>query len=524
MMKKQKILIIVFASLFAVLTVLYFAVIKPLVSTGESEETKLELLDGEVKINDKLTNFYIFEPIERSSMQSIEVENEYGTYKIYRDSSDKFQLDGYMGLTFNSEKFSSLVVTSGTPTAMMRVTAEPTEEELAEYGLDKPQARWTVTTTTGEEFTMYVGGNLLTEGGYYVRYADRDAVYIMSNTLADTILSPVEVLIDPILLAGMSQNEYYMVDDFTVWHGEELFVHISRVPDSEKKDPSAITEVKMNYPLPEGGGADGDGTYYEANDNKYFQILYSFISLKGDSVVCFAPNEEELTEYGLSSPAYSVIYTFKDYTFVLFVSEKQADGSYYAVSNVLGYTAVCSVSADTLGWLEDGAFKWIMSTPFFENIKDVSRITLKGSGIDVDYRLSHSTDADENALLDVTEVNSGTEIPNKDVRNFREYYKTLLNITNQQYAELSDEDRAALISDESKVILEMTYEKSDGTVCEYKFYKYYSASEDKLSSGKIFVTVNGTGEFYTTNDLVNKVINDTPRVLAGLDVDPYGHK
>ena len=37
------------------------------------------------------------------------------------------------------------------------------------------------------------------------------------------------------------------------------------------------------------------------------------------------------------------------------------------------------------------------------------------------------------------------------------------------------------------------------------------------------MVVNGVGEFYTTNDLVDKVVNDTARVLDGLDVDAYGH-
>ncbi len=169
----------------------------------------------------KTTNIYIFDPLERSEIQSIEVTNEFGGYKVYRDASDTFQLEGCPGLTFDPEIFSSLVVSSGTPTAMMRVATDLTDEQMAEYGLDDPQASWTVTSTLGEKFTMYVGDALVTEGGYYVKYADRDAAYIVSTTLAETILQPAKVLLKPLLTAGMSQNDYFFVDSFSVWHGED---------------------------------------------------------------------------------------------------------------------------------------------------------------------------------------------------------------------------------------------------------------------------------------------------------------
>lgn len=213
--KNQKTLIVILGALFVVLLVLYFAVIRPLTTVVNDTDAHLELINDEVAITAKTTNFYIFQPLERASIQSIEVENEFGGYKIYRDAADAFQLDGFYGLSFDPELFSSLVVTTGTPTAMMRVATELDEAGLAEYGLDHPQASWTVTSTTGEKYRMYVGDNLITEGGYYVSYEKYpDTVYILSNTLADTILKPAYGLLQPLLTAGMSQNNYFFVDEF----------------------------------------------------------------------------------------------------------------------------------------------------------------------------------------------------------------------------------------------------------------------------------------------------------------------
>lgn len=506
------------AVLFVVLLVLYFAVIRPLTAEVEDTSIAADLIEGEVMITAKTSNFYIFQPIERSAIQSIEVENEYGGYKIYRDASDTFQLEGFLGLQFDQELFSSLVVTTGTPTAMMRVAQDLDEEGLAEYGLDDPQASWTVTTTSGEKFTMYVGDCLITEGGYYVKYEPRNAVYILSTTLADTILKPDYAMLQPLLTAGMSSNDYFLVDEFTVWHDDELFVHVDRVPEEEMSNPDGIVEVNLTYPKPETKEAQA---LYTLNDSLYFEILYNFMALSGDSVLAFLPDEAQLEEFGLLDPAYTVRYVFNDYEFILFISELQADGTYNAVSSLYGYSIVCSVSSEYLGWLEYGKFDWLSAAPFYENIANVSRIHLYGSGIDTDFRLAHSTDESGNAALEVTEVNSGIVIPNKDVKNFREYYKTLLNITNQEYATLSEEDIAALMDKEDEVVLTMVYETVDGDEFEFKFYRYVELSTGKISGGKIFVTVNGLGEFYTTNDLIDKVISDSPRVLAGLDISAY---
>lgn len=525
MIKKQKRLFYVMGGAFLVLLILYFAVIRPLTATVEESVAPKELLEWESKYNDLVETFYIFEPLPRASIQQIKVENEFGGYTVYRDASDTFQLKGFVGLQFDQELFSSLVVTTGTPTVMMRVAVDAAPEQLEEFGLVNPQASWTVTSTSGEDFTIQVGDLAITEGGYYVLYepdeskgySNKNAVYFMSTTLADTILKPDHTLISPILTAGMSQNNYFFVDEFTVWHGtDELFVHIERIPDDQKKNPDSIVEIDMTYPR-----QDAD-TKYQVNDSLYFEILYNFMMLEGDSILAFQPTDEQLEEFGLADPAYIISYTFQDYEFILFVSEQQPDGSYNAVSSMYGYALVCNVSKDKLGWLEYDKFDWIFPTPFYENIVDVTRITLSGSGVDVDYHLKHGTTEGGVATLEVTEVKSGTVIPNEDVRNFREYYKTMLNITNQEYARMSAEDMAALSSNEDKRILTMTYEKTDGSSYEFRFYKHYAASTDTITTGKIFVVVNDLGEFYTTNDLINKIINDTSRVLQGLDVEAYG--
>ncbi len=516
MIKQQKRLFLILAALFVLLLIVYFAVVRPLLVVEEAQRGPGELLEGEVPYNDRVSNFYIYQPMDRSAIQSIQVENEHGGYTIYRDATDTFQMEGYAGLSFNDELFASLVVTTGRPMAVSRIGVDLSEEELAVYGFDNPIASWTVTATSGKKYTTYVGSNLLTDGGYYVKFADRNAVYAFDNTLANTILKPAFTLLKPILTAGLDQSNYLFVDQFRIFRGEDLYVQIDRVPENQMKNPDDLVEAKLSYPTPE----DGD-RLYPLNDNYYYNALYFLINLSGESVVAFKPTDEELDKYGLLNPAYSLHYKFGNYTVYLMASEQQPDGSFYAVSNLYGYTVVCSVSGDLLGWIAEDTFAWIDHAPFFEFITDVARITLNGSGVDVDFRLSHSVDSAGKAVLNVEEVKSGLKIPNEEVRNFRYFYTTLLNITNREYATMSQEDRAALLGMEDKIILKMTVTGNDGTKNEYQFYQYYEESADKISGGKVFVSINGIAEFYTTNDLIQKIINDVPRLLDGLDISAY---
>lgn len=526
--KKTTVGVIVLASLFVILLAVYLIFVRPLAAPAGDATVDLDLLDGEIRITDKLSTFYIFEPIKRESIHSIKVENEYGGYLVSRAPSSgsslgAFTLDGYSGVPFDDEMLASLIVTAGTPVAMKRVAQDLGDDPsaLAEYGLDKPQASWTLTATDKRTYTVYVGDRILSNGGYYVKYADRDAVYIVSTDLAETILADRCALLSPVLITGLTENNYFYADSFAVSRGNDLFLLVERVPEQLTADGKTI-EFRLSYPRPENNTSD---SVYVLDNGTYLDVLYTFIDLKGEQVVSFNPTEEELEKYGIADPEYAFILQYGQAELVVFISEKQEDGCYYAASSIYGYGIICKVPASTFAWLEYGQFKWIEDMPFYVDITKVSRLSVKGYGnstVDLDFSLKHTKGEAENYLLDVVENNSGKVFPNNDVGNFRYYYMTLMNITNQEYASISEEDKAALVSDDSNLIMTMTYEDTSGGIYEYRFYKYYESSTAHLSGGKVFVTVNGVGEFYTANDLVEKALSDAVRLMNGLDIDSFG--
>ncbi len=494
---------LILGGVFVVLLILYFAVIRPIVNAVEEapETEPLETVAGEVVgINDR---YMMYPQIERKGMQSIAVENEYGSYEFYRDANGDFQIRDFEGTAYDLTLFSNLVTSTGYTLSKVKVVDNATDAELEEYGLDHPKAKWTLTTITGEKYTVDVGYDLLTGGGYYCMLEGRRSVYVLDTVLEDTILAPIEALLTPVLLAGIDRNDYFLIDNFTVIHGDEVLCSITIVDPEDQNNPNALVENIMQYP-----------TSYYPNSDVYLNILYDYMALTGTSVVKLGAEEADYEKYGLLEPAHTILFDYNGVRFMLLFSELQPGDFYYVVSNLFPYEII-TIDRSSVKYLEYGLIDWIAEYPFQQWITSVSSMTIRGSGADVTFTLHHGTDENENATLDVS-ASTGKEIPNAEVYNFRQLYKTLLSIEIYDYVPLTEEEIAALTADESNCILTFSFKNLSGDETVYKFYPYSSTGRRSL------MTINGSGEFYVQTDLIEKIASDASRVLNDLDVDSYG--
>ena len=190
-MRRQNILIIVLASLFALLLVAYIFLIRPMEKENEAgEETSaVETEDGEsLGISDR---YFLFSSLERKDIKSIEVDNEYGGFTLTSDKDGDFHIKGFEHLNVDPEKLSSLVSVSTYTLAKTKVGSSLSDEKLLEYGLKTPQASWIVTDKDGNRFRVFVGDKLLTGGGYYCMFDGRRSVYVL-GTEVEEMLEAIE--------------------------------------------------------------------------------------------------------------------------------------------------------------------------------------------------------------------------------------------------------------------------------------------------------------------------------------------
>ena len=89
-----------------------------------------------------------------------------------------------------------------------------------------------------------------------------------------------------------------------------------------------------------------------------------------------------------------------------------------------------------------------------------------------------------------------------DTQNFRNFYRVLLLVNMEGYAESKPTD---------EWLLTFTVESTEGKIYEFKFYR--------LSTRKCYYTVNGSGEFYVSIDDVEKVLSDAKKLADGITIN-----
>ncbi len=502
-MKRQGILIIVIASLFAVMCVAYFAFIKPMTTPEETPEQPPETEEGEeLGISNR---FFMFGSIERGDIDNITVENKYGSYAFENDGKGNFHIRGYDSIPYDKELFATLVNISSYTLSKTKVGSNLSAEKIAEYGLDEPQASWTVTAKGGDSFKVFVGDRLLTGGGYYCMLEGRKSVYVLGTDVEKTVLVPVEGYVTPVLCAGISQDDYYLTEDFTMYKdGEQLF-SLRVVDKAEQINKEALAEVMMDYP-----------TDYYPNSSLYYELIYSYMDLKGDACVKLGATAEDFKKVGLDEPAHVITFKYNGVDFEIKFSALTEDGVYYATSNL--YPNIISTClAEKFEYLEYDLIKWIDQYVFQQYITNVEEMTVKTDKVEAAFALAHSFNEEGDALLYATA--NGELLGEDQISNFRQYYKSFIAVaiqdyyTNDEYCKLSVEEMEALIADKEKAYMIFTYTTLTGDKTEIAFYQY--------STRHSLVTVNGVGEFYVLTDLVKKIENDTERILKGETVTAF---
>jgi len=490
MLKTQKKLIIIIGIIAAVLIAAYFVIVPILKNLNSSVQEIPDLLPGEVLgLNNRIL---MFEHVEQAGIQEIEVHNDYGVYAFYRHTDDEFYIRDNEGAPYSKTAFSSLVVSAGYTISMKRVTTDC--PDMSEYGLDEASnpAWYKLTTIDGTEHIVYVGDIIPTGAGYYCRYDGRNAVYILSADISSTLLAPVVNLVSPYLAYPLATSGYFTVRDFYVYHYDECKIWIDYVEEGiETELPnSSYFEMKApaNYLV---------STNYELALQNFTQpIGLKTVALGHTSDVMTA---EELAPYGIDpeNPAWTIHYKHSDIDNFIFLSEKNADGTYYAYS--LLFNLVALVDQSMFSFLEWELIDYVNESLFMININDVAKIELETE----DYSETFTLEG-EGETLKVTPASTMATFGETDLKNFRQVYKTYLTIQMEGYADSTDT---------SELLLTLRFTTDDARVFEFKFYPY--------STRRCFYTINGEGEFYVLRDIVDKAISDTKKVVKGEPVDSW---
>ncbi len=459
----------------------------------------------------------VYPQVSTDDIQSIIVINEYGRYKIYRNTeTDSPEIEGFEGVAFHEQNMSSLMTSCGYPLAITKVGKT---EDLSEYGLDKTldengnvveqPPRFVMKTKDGVEYKCYIGDKITTGTGYYFLYEGRpDTVYVLDTSIAETLLAPVEVLVEPMIITPMTQNDYFMVHDFILRRYDQTIICFDYIEEADRKGTEFETSTyRMLYPQNITPSAEAISSamkqIYQAGGDEQAETKLE--------VVCLGVTDETLAKYNIGDDAYVVQYDYWERDLstagspvtvrenMILISPRNPDGSYYVASPY--FQQIVKAEAEACDFLTWDLFDWV-EAPFFQmKIGYVTDISVSdGRGFEVDYKLEG-----EGQELVVTEVNTGYK---PDVNNFRQFYKTLLYSSYEGDCSLESSEKEALKAlDDSEAQVVFTVKTDAGRVLTYKFYQY--------SERRSYVTLNGEGEFYCLKTVAEKILADAKRVQSG---------
>lgn len=532
MVKKQKIMIIAFTAFFAVLLLLYFLVILPIYKdrTAVKPQEPPVLLEGEA-YGDTGYNIVVFPHVAMNDIKRIKLKNSYGEFNFVKANENEFYLEEHPLAPIGAEAATNFAVDAGYLVASRRVVDNC--EDFSLYGLSDADSPTTYTLTTLKDVThtVYIGDAVPTGEGFYCRYKDRNAVYVISPQVMETLLAPATSMITPILAPPMAQTGYLDIRDFIMTKNGESFLYIKY--NQQRADEAANGSVyvqsvyDMLYP-----------SNYLVNDTAYTgDVLATFVTLQGERVLAAGTlenplrmNEKIMEEYGFSdleNVPYEIYYTYKvtnedkttseEAEMVIF-APSGAEGYYFAYS--YKYDTIVLISEKTVPYLKWDLLKYVNPTIYSHNITDVKSINVTAalkyrpdgaemSGIynvnetfDFKWVKKNETITDLECYAHSTgKTVTGTKLAANPVQSF---YGSLLWIEIGGYVKEDEVDIDAL---EEYACITVNY--ADDTKSVYRFYRY---------GNRCVYTLNGNREFYVNVRSVDKVIIDGINAAWGENV------
>ena len=497
----------------------------------------------------------MFPQISSEYLYSIQMKNEQGgDYTFYRtekgirikefeESNLKFDPDLYAKLCFScGYMLANRKIKATTDDSMVPIDKETGKLDYSVYGLDKPQATYTISqmlfkkNADGSDmykdgkyvidydesgnpkadpektYKVYIGDAILSGGGYYVRLEGRESVYIVTTDyIGDTILQPIEALVVPRVVYPVSVTYHSMGKDFILgklddWTKEVNLETIVAFTYSELDERANTVNSTRPY-LPAIDVMAG----YNINENSAISIFESFYSIEAIACRRIGITVETMKEFGLDKDVYYLTYkTFSgnysdngDKLYAenkLFISQKTENGTYYVAA--YEFDMIVEVDQYYLSFLEWDDMKWYNEAFIFHNIAYVRDVKFefngKAFGLPEDKTYDFDLDNSLSYAYYVNEKNEFKAVNLKDGKVYVEGNKKVYKIKGKSYdivAEVNLDTARVVGSEEvtlNPAITDVVYVQEN--------YYYTNANGDTVNVYPDYVTKTITSEIEKDKD------------------------
>ena len=402
----------------------------------------------------------------------------------------------------------------------------------------------TLKVASGEEYTLYFGDSTVTGASYYVRYEEKNSVYILASTaIADYILEGVESVITPSIVYPMGSTDYVQVEDFIIYEDIDYslistlmyekfgeFDRESASADEIKEYDAYYAEIFDTYSkkvchfsfqdlemrqnsmyatLPYVSFLEFSSGYY-INSTNVTMMLQDFYETTFVGTEKLSPTSRELEEYGLLKPdrviTFDYLYTDSEgkdarVSNKVYISAQNPDGSYYAYSDM--YDMIVCVDESSFSFLSWNELDWYDPAYMQFNINHVTNIKIESSTTDIDFSLDNSMTADGNLFPLTTDKFSDSNKNSYEIKAEDGIYSIFANgeklspIYNTDYLIMGIPFSVGAAQSEDFIMSEVQSADSDedGTTDAYIYYYYnVTYNEGKYCLYATLIGVSTAGE------------------------------
>ncbi len=558
-MKNKKITLIVLSAVLALIVLLYFFVIVPLMNEEKPERPTLETGEGE-------GNYYgylmMYPEIDSSDLISISITNSHGSYsftnKISEDTGTKnLSLTNYPRLKLSQSALSDLrVYTLNTQCKSNEPLRNCSKEQMALYGVteDTCQASYTVKFKENgveKEWTVYIGDKTLSaSGSYFASVKGRNVIYEIGSGLESALMKAREDFIDPLICAIYNETEVvFEIQRLMIGNSNESspFIGINATRDTEGEEIS----VKYNVQFPVNAKNVTANTTYISN-----ALNHLLVNFTAEKIVEIDPSEETCAKYGLGKDDVTRVvnlrsFDLKEYRYTMSKKTTNEEGSFYYLlipaKTSKDVSLIARIPASAYDFLEsENAIKWVATnsvdagfTKYIQanesagesGVADISIMSNTNALLNFYDKFiltysPHPTDSSKKDVLTVTSESGrytftdNLEASDSERKNqFNNFYAILVNYPMpNRFNTMTDAERESAKSEEN-LILSIRITMNDGTKMGYDYYKLDSANV--MCEFFDEVITEPTIVFDTTLQHVNILATALDQLISGKQVEKH---
>jgi len=363
--------------------------------------------------------------VEKDSILSVTVHNEEESYSVDR-SGESWLVNHNPAIKINQSRLETFLYECASITA--RELLAENVQDFSQYGLSSPARSVDIEMKDGTMHTILVG-NLSVDGSVrYIMVAGETKVYTKSASGCDSLTASLQKLLETDIYS-MEAEEVGSIH-IQKTGAEEILLVYAEVGKNDAGE--ALYEWQMKAPLIKTANS------YTISE----ELLTNIVSQTAQKVI--PAGTASATAYGFDSPRARYTLTSVDGTESYSVTVGRQEGSSTYIQ-LVGDEAVYQVETAKLDFLEPGYLDFVDKLIHIENIDDVKRIVISGSGRDYTLTIDGQGDA------------AGFKINDKKIEgdSFRKAYQAVIGLTLDGFM---TEPFASNATDYT-----ITYERTDGT-------------------------------------------------------------